>query len=98
MYLISANLVHRELRNAAFEGKKIVTSIKRPDSADDGTFISVSPTQVHEQMGHPVDERFNCTSLVCKHNTHLIGHSKHELFMTLNYVAPYEISLSAFRK
>ena len=32
MYQISANLVHRELRNATFEEKKIATSIKRPDS------------------------------------------------------------------
>ena len=35
MYQISANLVHRELRNATFEGKKIATSIKRPDSGCD---------------------------------------------------------------
>ena len=33
VYQISANLVHRELRNATFEGRKIATSIKRPDSA-----------------------------------------------------------------
>ena len=32
VYQISANLVHRELRNETFEGKKIATSIKRPDS------------------------------------------------------------------
>ena len=32
MYQISANLVHRELRNATFKGKIIATSIKRPDS------------------------------------------------------------------
>ena len=34
VYQISANLVHRELRNATFEGKKIATSIKRPDSGN----------------------------------------------------------------
>ena len=38
MKQISANLVHRELRNATFEGKKIATSIKRPDSADDAFY------------------------------------------------------------
>ena len=32
VYQISANLIHRELRNATFEGKKFATSIKRPDS------------------------------------------------------------------
>ena len=32
VYQISTNLVHRELRNATFVGKKIATSIKRPDS------------------------------------------------------------------
>ena len=32
MYQISSHLVHRELRNATFEGEKIATSIKRPDS------------------------------------------------------------------
>ena len=34
MYQISANLVHRELRNATFKGEKIATSIKRPDSGE----------------------------------------------------------------
>ena len=37
VYQISTNLVHIELRNATFEGKKIATSIKRPDS-DKETF------------------------------------------------------------
>ena len=32
MYQISANLVHRELRNATFEGEKMPTSITLPDS------------------------------------------------------------------
>ena len=32
MYPISANLVHRELRNATFEGEKMPTSITFPDS------------------------------------------------------------------
>ena len=32
MYQISANLVHRELRNATFEREKMPTSIKMPDS------------------------------------------------------------------
>ena len=33
MYKISANLVYRELRNATFEGEKMPTSIRMPDSA-----------------------------------------------------------------
>ena len=32
VYQISANLVHRELRNATFEGEKMTTPIIRPDS------------------------------------------------------------------
>ena len=35
MYQISANLVHRELSNATFEGEKMPTSIKRPDSGQE---------------------------------------------------------------
>ena len=41
MYQISANLVHRELRNAIFEGKKMATSITFPDSVH----FSLSPWQ-----------------------------------------------------
>ena len=32
VYQISANVVHSKLRNATFEGQKMPTSIKRPDS------------------------------------------------------------------
>ena len=34
VYQIYANLVHRELRNATFEGEKNATSIKMPDSVN----------------------------------------------------------------
>ena len=48
MYQISANLVHRELRNATFEGKKIATSIKRPDSEFISTLLALEDFMVSE--------------------------------------------------
>ena len=42
MYKISANLVHRELRNATFEGEKMPTSIRMPDSGSVTGFNDVS--------------------------------------------------------
>ena len=42
MYQISANLVHRELRNTTFEGKKMPTSIAMLDSAHNSCSSSFS--------------------------------------------------------
>ena len=51
MYKISANLVHRELRNAAFEGGKMATLITMPDSVPYGVVkvegVADDPQEVH---------------------------------------------------
>ena len=43
MYQISANLVHRELRNATFEEEKMPTSIIMPDSAHESHDSDLAP-------------------------------------------------------
>ena len=68
MYQISANLVHRELINATFEGKKIATSIKRPDSGDNIGCPILSETRV----GFELD--FGCSS-VCPGSALADGYS-----------------------
>ena len=56
MYQISFHLVHTELRNATFEGEKIATSIKRPDSDCDRTFVLLSTKASNQPDGSPCTE------------------------------------------
>ena len=67
MYQISAHLVHRELRNATFEGDKMPTSIAFPDSGKESMLMCQGNQKIRNYLqGGPSGRRVRFVDIKLK--------------------------------